>query len=192
MRSRHAKAFTLLELLIVVSLISVITMALIPTVDATVYDQVRATADIVAADVSYCQSLAITNNSTYRVRFEVPENRYVIEHSGIDSALDTLPDGPFRDPSDPADEHIVDLDELPGTGIAVKILAVTENNSRVDELEFNALGALTSGEETTIWLRAGSATDRRYMPVYVDPITGLTSIGDFTTVAPTLAESVSE
>ena len=54
----------------------------------------------------------------------------------------------------------------------------------VDDLEFGPLGETTRSSPTTIWLAAGSGPHTRYLPVTVDPVTGLAEVGDFTAKGP--------
>jgi hypothetical protein len=153
-----------------------------------VHDQLQSVARVLAGDIAYGRSLAVANSSNYRFTFETIENRYILRHSGANGALNVLPESPFRSPSDPPDQYIVDLAGLPRLGgHNVRLLTVTGVNQAIintADLEFGPLGETTRSQETLVWLAGGRATDTRYLAVHVNPVTGLTSIGQFTSLAP--------
>ena len=152
----------------------------LPSSDPSLHDQLRAAAQIVAADLAYARSLAVTNNSTYRFRLETDKNRYILEHRGGDR----LPDSPFRNPGDPLHQQIVDFDELPQVGATVRILVAAVEASpwqEVDDLEFDALGGTGErSQQTVIWLAAGAGSATRCIELHVNPVTGLTTVGPYT------------
>jgi prepilin-type N-terminal cleavage/methylation domain-containing protein len=171
--------FSLIELLMVIAVLGILAGVLLPRSDPSLSDQLQSVARILRSDLAWARSLAVTNNSSYRISFDTDENRYVLEHSGSRPALDTLPDSPFRDPDDPAEQHIVDLDELPRLGSAVRILTSASSGevvAWVPDVEFGPLGGTTRSSPTTIWLAVGSGSQTRYMSLTVDPITGLTQL----------------
>jgi len=185
-RSRRV-GFSLVELLIVVAVMAVLTGLLLPRSESTAYDQLRSAAHIVRTDLAYAQSLAVANNSNYRITFDVDENQYVLEHVGANTSLNTLPDSVFRSPDDPPDKHIVDLAALPRLGSPVQVVAVGAMGAsaqRVDGVEFGPLGETTRGEQTAVWLAVESGKEKRYIWLLVNPVTGLTEIGDCTTAGP--------
>lgn len=179
--------FTLVEILMVVAVVAVLAAVLMPSSETAYVDQLRATAEIVRTDLAYARSLAVANNSHYRVSFDVDENRYVLEHVGTNAALDALPETAFRASDGPSDEQIVDLGELPRFGAAVEVVAVGAMGAgaqRVDHVEFGPLGETSRSEQTVVWLGIGQDDRRRYMWLRINPVTGLTEIGDCTTAPP--------
>ncbi|NQU24593.1 MAG: prepilin-type N-terminal cleavage/methylation domain-containing protein [Candidatus Nealsonbacteria bacterium] len=187
MHPSRSAGFSLIELLLVIVIMGILAALVLPNSNPSLYDQLRSTAHVLSADLAYGRSLAVTNNSRYKFTFDEANNRYVLQHSGGNAALDKLPDSPFRNPDDPPDEYIVKLDELPQIGMVARIAAVgtlSGTYTQVDDLEFGPLGETTRTGPTTIWLAAGSGPDTRYLPVTVDPVTGLTEVGDFTAKAP--------
>lgn len=179
--------FTLLELLLVVTIIGILVAIVMPSTQPAVYDQLRSTAQIAATDLAYARSLAVANNSNYRITYDLEANRYVLKHSGTNSALNRLPNSPFSSLGDPADQHIVDLDELPHAGPTVRLAAVAATGAAaqsVSNVEFGPLGQTIRTDPTTIWLMAGSGSERRYMTLVVNPATGLTEIGGYSNVGP--------
>lgn len=176
---RQSAGFSLIELLMVIAVIGILAGLILPRSDPSLYDQLRSTAQILRTDLAYGRSLAVTNGDEYRLTFDVANNRYVLEHSGPQASLDTLPDSPFRAPGDPPDQHIVDLDELPHLGQSVRIVTTATSGAtiqRVSDLEFGSLGETTLASPTVIWLAAGYGSDTRYLTLTVNPVTGLTEL----------------
>lgn len=185
--SRHPAGFTLLEVLMVIALAGVLTAMVLPSAEPSVNEQLRATARILATDLAYARSLAVTNNSRYRVAFDVEGNRYVIEHSGGNPSLDLLPESPFSRTAGRQRQMVVDLDDLPRLGARVRLEAAAELNwsvRKVEEVEFGPLGETAASGWTVIWLGAGSGDRSRYTWLLIHPVTGLAEVGHSTTTAP--------
>jgi Tfp pilus assembly protein FimT len=177
----------LIELLIVLAVIGVLVGLALPSSVPSVHDQLRSTARILATDLAYGRSLAVSNSSTYKFTFDLPNNRYILRYSGSNPALRTLPNSPFSMPGDPADQHIVDLDNLPHLGAAVRLAAAAATGAavqQVTDLEFGPLGATTRSSPTTVWLAAGRDSRTRYITVSVNPVTGLVDVGTVTSTGP--------
>jgi len=180
---QRPKGLSLIELLLVVAVLGILVGLLLPDATTTLPDRLRAGARVLVGDLAYARSLAVANNSRYRIRFEPDENRYVLEHTGANAALDTLPPSLFRNPGDPDDQHIVDFDLLPQVGASVRLLgAVVDTGSiqRVDDVEFDSLGQTTRSAATVVWLCAGQGEDQRYISVEINPATGLATRGECT------------
>lgn len=184
---RHPRGFSLIELLMVIALISIVAGVVLPQFQPTIHDQLLGVSEIISADLAYARNLAVTNNSTYRVDFDLANDRYVISHSGANMLLDTLPSWAFRDPSDPPDQQITVLSELPRMGAEVEIYSVRKvagSSQEVSDLEFGPLGETTRVEETVIWLACGVSTARRYLSLTVNPVTGIVARGEFSEKSP--------
>jgi prepilin-type N-terminal cleavage/methylation domain-containing protein len=188
MPPRHARAaFTLIELLLVLAIMGILAGVLLPSMQPAVYDQLRSTAQIVATDLAYARSLALANNSNYRITFDLSANRFLLKHSGVNAALNTLPRTPFSSASDTADQHIVDLDELPHIGPVVRLAAAATTGTTTQSaasIEFGPLGQTTNADPTTIWLMAGGGNGRRYITITVNPVTGMTFVGEYSSAGP--------
>lgn len=186
-RRNPCDAFALIEVLIVIALMGILAGLVLPSSNPTIHDQLRSTAQIVATDLAYARSLAVTYGSTYTIAFDPATNRYTLTHSGADPSLNVLPSSPFRNPDDLPDKHIVDLDELPRIGTPVKIVAVGPGDvaaGTAGVVEFGPLGETTSTAVTVIWLSAAEGTARRYITLSVNPVTGLATIGPFSGAGP--------
>jgi prepilin-type N-terminal cleavage/methylation domain-containing protein len=178
--------FTLLELLIVIAVICILVGAVLPRSNPNVLDELRSAAQIVSTELAYGRSLAMANNDKYKFTFDTTQNRFTLQHSGSNTSLDKLPVTSFRSPSDTLYQHVVDLDEFPHMGPIVQITAVTVagSNQRVSDLEFTPLGATTRSAGTVVWLASGSGSNMRYITITVDPVIGLSQIGDYSVTGP--------
>jgi len=185
---RTSRGFTLIEMLIVVVLVSILTALAVTNATPSIHDQLRAAAEILVGDLDYARSLAVRNNSRYRILFDVAQNRYLLEHTGTNVSLETLPPSPLRSSSDPADQQIARLDSLPGlVPNLVRLAAVGLIGppvQSVTDVEFGPLGETTRPQETCVWLAAGRGTSTRYLKLRVDPVTGLTWTDAFTATGP--------
>ena len=172
-------AFTLLEMLMVIAIIAIFLAALMPLTESTTQDTMLAAAQNVATDLAYARSLAVANNSSYTVHFDIDQNQYVLEHSGANAALDTLPNSVFRSPDDPPDQRITKLANLPGILDPIKVIAVYSGGNSpqpITDIEFGPLGETTETSHSIIVLTIGSGSRRHYALVVVNPITGLATV----------------
>jgi len=184
---RRSDAFTLIELLIVIAMMGILVGLVLPGMDPALDEQLRLGAEVLRTDLAYARSLAITNQSTYRITFDRGENRYVLTHSGADDALDALPDSPFRNPGDPPEQHVVDFDELPRVGRGVRFEAAATLDTfllTTDNIEYGPLGETTRGSYSVIWLAAGTGEETKYVWLLVYPVTGLAEVGGYSTNGP--------
>lgn len=184
------RGFTLIELLLAIALMGILAALVLPNANPAVHDQLLAAAQIVATDLAYARSLAVTNDSVYGFKFELDENRYVLEHNGAKAELERLPKSPFHETTGNGKKQTVDLDELPRLGSAVRLLVVgTENDQgavteRLKMIEFRELGETTESRNQVIWLTAGQAAMQRYINIQINPITGLATVGAYTAQVP--------
>ncbi|MCE9605272.1 MAG: type II secretion system GspH family protein [Planctomycetia bacterium] len=179
--------YTLVEIMIAISIMGIMAGAAIPLFQPNVAVQLESTGRIIAADLAQVRDLAVSNNSNYRLTFDLAENRYYLEYSGTNAALATLPATIYRDASNTTTRRYTDLDDLPQLGTSVKlysVVAAAASPTSITTLEFDALGATVQTAETLIWLSTGSGDGVRYVCIHVDPITGLARVDDITGIYP--------
>jgi len=188
-RQLSPHGFSLIELLLVVAIVGILSAIILPNATPNTPEQLKGAAHALASDLDWARSLAVQYDSRYGVTFDVTRNRYVLEHTGTNTALETLPRLPTQTLSNPSDQYIVSLTDAPSMHVSTaQLLAAGIAGSLATttaSVEFGPLGETTSANETIIWLTAGKFSDRRYIAVTVNPITGLAWVGDVTAVLPT-------
>jgi prepilin-type N-terminal cleavage/methylation domain-containing protein len=181
------RGYTLIELLIAISLMSIMAAILLPRFEPSVHDQLQGAAQIISADLNYARNLAVTNDSKYRVGFKRDTNAYYLQHSGTNSLLDVLPLTPYRNSSDAPNVQTTYMEDLPHLGALVEIWGISSGNGAVSSsgvVEFDSLGGVEGGQVTTIWLACGVGDTRRYQSLTIAPVTGIVSLGTFRASAP--------
>jgi prepilin-type N-terminal cleavage/methylation domain-containing protein len=186
--------YTLIEILLVVSIVAVLAASMLTSSNTGARGQLRSLAHIIQTDLAYARSLAVANGTPYRLAFSAVNSQYTLEHVGDNDAWDTLPPSPFHPQTDTNTSQTVRVDDLPSTSGNVKILGaftVADDNTltRVDFVTFSTIGqTLDRAEETVIWLAAGTESEMRYQSIRINPVTGLANIDDVTGDAPQIDE----
>ena len=152
--------FTVVELLIVVVIIAIAALLAVPMITSAAGIQVRSAANMVAADLEYAKSIAISRGQNISVVFDKVGESYSIENQGggviphpVKKGFDYLID--FRRDSRLDKVDIADVD-FNSTG----------------QVTFDCLGSPDSGGIIT--LQAGGTI----MRISVEPVTGFISIQD--------------
>jgi prepilin-type N-terminal cleavage/methylation domain-containing protein len=163
--------FTLAEILLVVLIIAIAAMIAVPMMGSMDSVQIRSAANMIAADLEYAKSMAISRQKNYSVVFntagdcyEVHDPNGIIGHpvrKGFDYKVDFSSDSRLNK------VLIDDADFDPGSS---------------NTITFDYLGSPHSGSGTsppdlnsgTISIKAGNFT----MTVSVEPVTGFISITD--------------
>jgi len=180
---------TLLELLLVIAILGLLAGLAIPSGSPSIHDQLRSAARILASDLDYARALAVANSSSYRVTFDIANNRYSLTHTGSNPSLNKLPRSPFSNVGAASDAYVVALNQLPLLGASVRLAAVLSGGSvfqPVDRVEFGPLGETTNGNPITIWLAAGAGSGTRYIWLSINPATGLVTVGQYTGIGPSV------
>jgi Tfp pilus assembly protein FimT len=157
----------LAEILIVVLIIAIAAMIAVPMMGSMDSMQIRSAANVIAADLEYAKSMAISRGQNYSVVF--PTNNYyeVHDHNGI------IIKHPVRKL-----DYRVDFSSDSRLDKVVIDDAYFDNNPS-KTITFDSLGSPHSGsgyltEKGEIRLKAGDFTET----IKVEPVTGFISITD--------------
>ena len=184
-RSAHGvcglrSGFTLVEMLIVVTIVGILASVIVPTLSSTSGAvALEAMARTLAADIRGARQSAVQYNGSFAVTFDLANNSYqtkpvsgsapgminVLAHSGSGSTidLDTFGAG-GRNHS-----HVV----LGGA-------ALKTSKSSVVDVTFTSSGGTGPArtQDTVIWLAENTGSNRRCILITVSWITGAVSVGD--------------
>lgn len=176
--------------MIVVVIMSVVVAMIVPRLEPSTASQLTAAGGIVVADLDYARHLAVANGSSYQVAFDADAQSYTITHSGTNSELDSLPTSAFRRPGDPADKHIGRFAEFPQAAVQLRFHAMRPADSGYGKgvIEFGSYGELSGSAVTTVWLKATSGQSHYYLPIQINAVTGLATLGQMQTNDPSVGE----
>ena len=163
--------FTLIEVLIVVVIIGITAMMAVPMLTAAGSVQVRSAANMLAADLEYAKSMAISRGQRYSVSFDTADENYWL----LDEDGDTI-EHPVRK----GFSYSFDFDESDRLSDVVISSCAFEPGSR-SVVTFDYLGCPYSGSDMSnalssgyVRLRGGKVT----LDVNIEPVTGYISITD--------------
>jgi len=159
--------FTIIEILIVVVIIGIAALIAVPMMSSAASMQIRAAANIVAADLEYAKSMAISRGQNYSVIFEKNNERYSIKKNG----------SVIQHPVKKGFDYIINFQSDSRLN-RVDIVDVVFDPDSSQTITFDYLGSPYSGSSPLnsgiITLEAGGITKR----VRVEPVTGYISITD--------------
>lgn len=156
-RGSHS-GFTVVELLIVVVILSIVALTAVPMMSSAASIQIRSAANMMAADLEYARSMAISRGQNYSVEFDKNTDRYWIE----DQAGNVIPH-PVKKGFDYAMDFRNDS----------RLKRVDITNAAfggVPRVEFDCLGSPVNGGAVNLQAGAIIAT------IAVEPVTGFISV----------------
>mgnify|MGYP001073980625 CR=1 FL=1 len=164
-RERNPKGFTLVEVLIVIVILAIAAAVVVPMASSAGGTQIRAATNMLAADLEYAKSMAISTGQKHWVVFDKTAETYQIEdvngvipHPLRESTAKYIVD--FRNDGRLDRVDIVDVDFDLTSRVGFDYLGSPFNGSN---------GALDSG---VVKLQAGGVAKK----VNVEPVTGFISI----------------
>lgn len=155
--------FTLIELLIVIVILAISAAIAVPMMSSAASSQMRAAGGIVAADLEYARSMAISRGQNHSVVFEPANERYSIQ-----CPLGTVVKHPVTQKEN---GYIVNF-TTDGRLDQVKIDSAAFGAASSNTVTFNSLGSPDNGG--TVVLKAGDFT----RTVTVEPVTGFISVSE--------------
>ncbi len=159
--------FTLVEIIIVVVIIGIAAMVVVPMMNSAAGMQIKSAANMIAADMEYAKSMAISRQQYYSVVFNITEDRYEIHDAG---------GSVIRHPVKKGFDYVVDFR---GDSRLDRVDIAAANFDSTSEVKFDYLGSpydsggspLNSGIVT---LETGDFS----ITISVEPMTGFISITD--------------
>ena len=166
------RGFTLIELLIVVVIISIAALAAIPMMTSAAGVQVKSAANMIAADLEYAKSMAISRGQIFSVVFDKNTESYSIKNQAGNVISHPVKKG-F--------DFIIDFRSIKRLN-KVDITGTDFDPDSESTITFDYLGSPYSGTGTTkkplndgrIDVQAGGFA----VTINVEPVTGFISIAD--------------
>jgi len=167
MRLQRRTGFTLVELLIVVTILSIAAAIVVPMASSAGSMQIRAAVNMVAADLEYAKSMAISRGQNYSVVFDKVNETYQIEDSNGDV---------IEHPVNVGTTYVVSF----GPGSRFDHVEIEDVDfDLTSEVVFDYLGSPHNGTGNplnagAVTLQAGDVT----RAVNVEPVTGFISVSE--------------
>jgi prepilin-type N-terminal cleavage/methylation domain-containing protein len=156
----HANsAFTLLEVIIVVVILAIAAMTAIPMMSSAAGVQIRSAGNMIAADLEYAKSMAISRGQNYSVVFDTNAESYTIK----DQSGTVIPH-----PVKKGFDYVVDL----GNEGLDRVDIVDVDFNSTSQVTFDCLGSPDNGGTISLQVQGAGAT------INVETITGYIWIGD--------------
>jgi len=154
----YGGGFSLLEILIVVGILMIAAMMVVPMMSSADSVQLRSAANMVAADLEYAKSIAITRGENFKVVFAPFAESYRIE----DTAGNVV-----SHPVKKGFDYVVDFTNEKRLN---RVRIDSANFNSTDEVEFDCLGSPNQGGVVDL------EADGEIITVNVEPVTGFISI----------------
>jgi len=153
-----SSGFTMVEIVIVVVIIAIAALAAVPMMSSAASFQIRSAANMVAADLEYAKSMAISRGQNYSVEFDKNTERYWIENQAGNMILHPVKKG-FN--------YEIDFQN---DGRLSKVDITNATFDTAQTVTFDCLGSPLDGG--TVILQADGTTKT----ITVEPVTGFISI----------------
>ncbi len=171
-RYRLRRGFTLIEVIIVVVIISIAAMMAVPMFSSAGSMQIGSAANIIAADLEYAKSMAITRGQNYSIVFDVTAESYkIVDQSGnvvshpVKTGFEYVVD--FKNDSRLSKVDISSVQFQPNTANTIKFDCLgspySDNGTSTEPLDSGSIVISAEGATTTIT---------------VEPVTGYITISN--------------
>lgn len=150
--------FTIVEVVIVVVIIAIAALVAVPMMSSAAGLQIRSAANMIAADLEYARSMAISRGQNYSVEFDTSTERYRIK----DQAGNVI--------SHPVKKGFNYEIDFQNDSRLNRVDIVTVDFNMTSSVQFECLGSPDNGG--TVIIQAGGATKT----ITVEPVTGFISI----------------
>ncbi len=158
--------FTMIEIIIVVVIIAIAAMMAVPMMSSAAGTQLRSAANMIAADLEYAKSMAISRQKIYAVVFNESTESYQIED----------PNGIIEHPVRKGFQYLVNFSNDSRLN---KVDIVNADFDATSSVTFDYLGSPYSGSGASNPLNSGVITlqaDGMTVAITVEPVTGFISI----------------
>lgn len=161
---KYKRAFTLVEMTIVIFILAIAAVLALPMFSSAASTRLETAVTMIAADLEYARTLAVSNQKRYTVIFSETDNKYEIRDSD-----NTLIDDPMK----PGSNFIVDFDaQTRLSGVSISSVVFGSSKS----ISFDYLGSPYSGAALTTPLAANGVITLQASgssaTVTVCPVTG--------------------
>ncbi len=166
---RQRWGFSLIEVIVVVVIIAIAAMVAVPMFSSAGSIQVKSAANIIAADLEYAKSMAITRGQNYSVIFDGTAESYRI----VDQNSNTI-----AHPVKKGFDYIVNF-KSDSRLSRVDITSAQFQPGPSDTITFDYLGSPYSGTGVTNPLNSGQikiGADGMILTISIEPVTGFISI----------------
>jgi len=163
------KAFTIIEILIVVALLAIAGMMVVPMMSSAASIQIDSAANMIAADLEYAKSMAISRGQNFSVVFDAAAEAYQIK----DQTGSVIPH-----PVKKGFNYTVNFQSDSRLN-KVKILSADFDGT--DTVTFDYLGSPYNGKSPPTALNSGVISLQAAgvtKTIRVEPVTGYISIGN--------------
>jgi len=150
--------FTMVEIIIVVVIIAIAALAAVPMMSSAASFQIRSAANMIAADLEYAKSMAISRGQNFSVEFDENTESYSIEDQ--DSVV-------IQHPVKKGFDYVIDFRNDSRLN---KVDIISANFNTIRRVQFDCLGSPDNGG--TVILQADGTTKT----ITVEPVTGFISI----------------
>ncbi len=185
MSTNRKRGFTLVELLIVVTVLGIMASVILPSMHSTSsLIGLEAAARTLAADLRIARQSAVQYNSTYAVLIDLSGNSYRIKFTGtgaIPALTNTLQ-------SADTNGNQIDFDQWSAgrfsqTRVVLAGAAMKTSKTSVTDVTFGPSGGTgpSRTQDTVFWLTQGSGNERLSVLVTVSWLTGIVTVGDVQT-----------